>query len=114
MKDEILAMIARCQNRIRGLEAETDPTAVGQCAAYCRVLEDLKRLLKLTQNERGGETMKYIVTVKQCIKYTDTIRGEFTNLAVVQQFIEMMTKHFKKIEIGIDVVTEEEEEEEAE
>lgn len=110
MRDEILAMIARCQNRIRGLQAETDPTAVGQCAAYCRVLEDLKRLLKLTQN-RGGETMKYIVTVIQNIKYTDRIKGKFTNLAVVQQFVEMVSKHFEKVSISIDVVTEDEQEE---
>ena len=54
--------------------------------------------------------MKYIVTVIQEIKYTERITGEFTSLAVVQQFVEMVSKHFDKISIKIDVVTEYEQE----
>ena len=51
MKEEILFMIARCQNRIRGLEKDPDPTAVGQRMAYRRVLEDLKRIWEILQEE---------------------------------------------------------------
>lgn len=53
MKDEILSMIQRCQNRIRGLEKETDPTAAGQRAAYTRVIAELKLLL--AKCEEGEE-----------------------------------------------------------
>lgn len=52
--------------------------------------------------------MKCIVTIIQKRKYDETLVGEFDNLAVVQQFIDMITKHFKDVAISIEVVTEEE------
>lgn len=54
--------------------------------------------------------MKYRVSVTQRLKYSDTITGTFSNLAVVQQFIETIVNHFEEVEISIDVITKEEEE----
>ena len=51
--------------------------------------------------------MKYRVSVTQKLKYSDTVTGTFTSLAVVQQFIETVIKHFEAVEVSIDVVTEE-------
>ena len=45
MREEILAMIYRTQNRIRGLSEQHDDMSVGQRAAYVRVLAELKLLL---------------------------------------------------------------------
>ena len=52
--------------------------------------------------------MKYRVTIVQDLKYRETIEGTFTSLAVVQQFIEMVMKHFEAIDITISIDTEEE------
>ena len=51
--------------------------------------------------------MKYRVSVTQILKYCDTVTGTFTSLAVVQQFIETVIKHFEAVEVSIDVETEE-------
>ena len=51
--------------------------------------------------------MKYRVSVTQKLKYSDTVTGTFTSLAVVQQFIETVIKHFEAVEVSIDVETEE-------
>lgn len=51
MKEELLAMIHRCQNRIRGLNTETDLTAAGQRMAYNRVIAELKLLLEKCEEE---------------------------------------------------------------
>ena len=56
--------------------------------------------------------MKYKVSVTQRLKYSDTITGTFSNLAIVQQFIETIVNHFEEVEISIDVITKEEEEDE--
>lgn len=53
--------------------------------------------------------MKYKVSVTQKMKYNDTITGDFTSLAVVQQFIETVIKHFEQVEISIYVVMDEKE-----
>lgn len=53
--------------------------------------------------------MKYKVSVTQKMKYSDTITGDFTSLAVVQQFIETVIKHFEHVEISIYVVMDEKE-----
>lgn len=45
MKESIISMIYRTQNRIRGLSAQDDDMSVGQKAAYIRVLAELKLLL---------------------------------------------------------------------
>ena len=58
--------------------------------------------------------MKYRVTIVQDLKYRETIEGTFTSLAVVQQFIEMVMKHFEAIDITISIDTEEEEGNDAE
>lgn len=60
------------------------------------------------------ERMKYRVTIVQDLKYRETIEGTFTSLAVVQQFIEMVMKHFEAIDITISIDTEEEEGNDAE
>lgn len=54
--------------------------------------------------------MKYNVTVKQTLKYQETITGTFTNLAVAQQFIETVINHFEEVSISIEVITEGEDE----
>ena len=51
--------------------------------------------------------MKYNVTIQQNIKYQETITGTFENLAVAQQFIETVMKHFEEVSVTIEVVTEE-------
>ena len=53
MKDEILMMIYRYQNRLNGLRRETDAVAAGQRAAYTRVIAELKLLLAKCEE---GET----------------------------------------------------------
>ncbi len=53
--------------------------------------------------------MKYKVSVTQKMKYSDTITGDFTSLAVAQQFIETVIKHFEQVEISIYVVMDEKE-----
>ena len=53
MKDEILMMIHRYQNRLNGLRKETDLTAAGQRAAYTRVIAELKMLLKKCEEEEA-------------------------------------------------------------
>lgn len=53
MREEILSMIHRCQNRIRGLNTETDAMAAGQRAAYNRVIAELKLLLAKCEEEEG-------------------------------------------------------------
>ena len=53
MREEILSMIHRCQNRIRGLNTETDLTAVGQRMAYNRVIAELKLLLEKCEEEEA-------------------------------------------------------------
>ena len=55
--------------------------------------------------------MKYNVTIRQNIKYQETLVGTFENLAIAQQFIDMVLKHFEEISVTIDLVTEEEPEE---
>lgn len=51
--------------------------------------------------------MKYNVTIRQNIKYQETLTGTFENLAVAQQFIEVVMKHFEEVSVTIEVVTEE-------
>lgn len=51
MREEILAMIYRTQNRIRGLSTQDDNMSVGQKAAYVRVLAELKMILKAEEEE---------------------------------------------------------------
>ena len=51
--------------------------------------------------------MKYNVTIRQNIKYQETLTGTFENLAVAQQFIETVMKHFDEVSVTIEVVTEE-------
>lgn len=46
MKESILSMIYRTQNRIRGLSVEDDDISVGQKMAYERTLVELKSILK--------------------------------------------------------------------
>lgn len=46
MREEILAMTSRTQNRIRGLDAQYDDMSVGQKMAYNRTLAELKLILK--------------------------------------------------------------------
>lgn len=53
--------------------------------------------------------MKYIVSVTQHIKYTDTITGTFASLTKAQEFIEMVMEHFDRVGISIDVETEDQE-----
>jgi len=57
---------------------------------------------------KGGKDMKYNVTIKQNIKYQETITGTFENLAVAQQFIEAVMKHFEEVSVTIEVETDEE------
>ena len=51
--------------------------------------------------------MKYNVTIRQSIKYQETLTGTFENLAVAQQFIETVMKHFDEVSVTIEVMTEE-------
>lgn len=46
MKDEILMMIYRYQNRLNGLRKETDMASAGQKMAYNRTLAELKLILE--------------------------------------------------------------------
>lgn len=52
--------------------------------------------------------MKYEITITQEVKYRDDIIGTFTNLAVAQQFIETVIRHFEKVSVSIRVITESE------
>lgn len=49
--------------------------------------------------------MKYIITVRQELKYSETLQGTFDDLVEVQQFIETVMKHFEKVSIHIEIVT---------
>lgn len=49
--------------------------------------------------------MKYIITVKQELKYMETIMGIFGDLIEAQQFIETVMRHFEKVSIHIEIVT---------
>lgn len=53
MKDEILMMIYRYQNRLNGLRKETDMASAGQRMAYNRVIAELKLLLEKCEEEEG-------------------------------------------------------------
>ena len=53
--------------------------------------------------------MKYRVIVNQDLKYGETIIGTFGNLVVAQNYIELTMKHFDKVKISIEVVTDDEE-----
>ena len=53
MREEILSMIYRYQNRLNGLRKETDLTAAGQRAAYTRVIAELKLLLEKCEEEEA-------------------------------------------------------------
>lgn len=55
MKDEILMMIYRYQNRLNGLRKETDAVAAGQRAAYNRVIAELKLLLEKCEESNVTE-----------------------------------------------------------
>lgn len=52
MKESLLSMINRTQNRIRGLDAQDDDIAAGQKMAYNRVLAELKILLEECKEEK--------------------------------------------------------------
>ena len=51
MKDEILMMIYRYQNRLNGLRKELDEASAGQRMAYNRVIAELKLLLEKCEEE---------------------------------------------------------------
>ena len=53
--------------------------------------------------------MKYRVIVHQEMKYGETIIGTFDNLEIAQAYIELTMKHFDKVKISIEVVTDDEE-----
>ena len=54
--------------------------------------------------------MTYEVTINQRFKYNETIVGRFTDLAEVQQFVEMVIAHFEKVELNIAIAREDQEE----
>ena len=51
MKESIISMIYRTQNRIRGLDTQDDDISVGQKMAYNRTLAELKLILE--EEEEG-------------------------------------------------------------
>ena len=51
--------------------------------------------------------MKYIVKINQKLQYNETLIGEFTNLAVVQQFVETVINHFENVSVNISIEMEE-------
>lgn len=51
MKESIISMIYRTQNRIRGLDTQNDDISVGRRMAYNRVIAELKLLLEKCEEE---------------------------------------------------------------
>lgn len=45
--------------------------------------------------------MKYIVTIKQDLKYTESVTGKFDAFADAIGFIEMVLAHFENVEVCV-------------
>lgn len=59
---------------------------------------------------------KFTVNITQELKYTDRLIGTFDNMDEVNEFVTVVMKHFDKIKIDItvEIVTQEDEKEEVE
>lgn len=53
--------------------------------------------------------MKYKIIIHQELRYGENVIGTFDNLEVAQSYIELTMKHFDKVKITIEVVTDDEE-----
>ena len=93
IRDEILFLIARYQNEVRGLSGSIEE-ADG--------LEKDTRFEAITERRRR---MKYEIRIDQPGKYgTETIKGEFDNGSEAEEFVETVMEHFQNVTVEITAV----------